>query len=116
MLAWILQLEGWFTLPTAFDPVAWHIHEMLFGFVAAVIAGFLLTAIPNWTGRLPLRGPPLIVLFSAWILGRLALTFSAYLGAGVTMACDLALLLAAAAWIAACGLFFVIHGRMPLGR
>ena len=43
-------------LPTRFDPLAWHIHEMLFGFVMAAVAGFLLTAIPNWTGRLPVRG------------------------------------------------------------
>ena len=48
-----LLLAGAVTLPTEFDPLAWHRHEMLFGFVGAVIAGFLLTAVPNWTGRLP---------------------------------------------------------------
>jgi uncharacterized protein involved in response to NO len=40
-------------LLTAFSPLDWHIHEMIYGYVAAAIAGFLLTAIPNWTGRLP---------------------------------------------------------------
>ena len=49
-------LTGVVTLPTAIDALAWHRHEMLFGFVGAVIAGFLLTAIPNWTGRLPIAG------------------------------------------------------------
>jgi len=51
----------------------WHIHEMLFGFFAAVAAGFLLTAIPNWTGRLPVRGASLAVLFGLWLLGRVAM-------------------------------------------
>jgi uncharacterized protein involved in response to NO len=50
---------GYLRLPTRFDPLTWHIHEMLFGFVMASVAGFLLTAIPNWTGRLPVRGYPL---------------------------------------------------------
>ena len=49
---------------------SWHAHEMLFGFVAAAVAGFALTAIPNWTGRLPLRGWPLASLFSLWVAGR----------------------------------------------
>ena len=43
-------------VPSRFDPLAWHIHEMLFGFVMAAVAGFLLTAIPNWTGRRPVSG------------------------------------------------------------
>jgi len=38
---------------------AWHAHEMIFGYLAAVMAGFILTAVPNWTGRLPLSGAPL---------------------------------------------------------
>ena len=44
------------SLPSRFDALAWHIHEMLFGFVMAAIAGFLLTAIPNWTARQPVNG------------------------------------------------------------
>ena len=72
MALWMAILQGAVSLPTAFDPVAWHVHEMLFGFVVAAIAGFLLTAIPNWTGRMPLQGIPLAVLVGAWITGRLA--------------------------------------------
>lgn len=53
----------------------WHIHEMLFGFLAAVIAGFLTTAIPNWTGRMPVIGAPLGGLFGLWVAGRLAMLF-----------------------------------------
>ncbi len=76
---WLATLSGSISLPTAFDPLAWHRHEMLFGFVGAVIAGFLLTAVPNWTGRLPIAGPPLAALFGLWIAARLALLFSALL-------------------------------------
>ena len=53
---WLVTLAGDISLPTAFAPLAWHRHEMLFGFVGAIISGFLLTAIPNWTGRLPIAG------------------------------------------------------------
>src|SRR5207248_8543729 len=48
MAAWLAMFYGYLRLPTRFDPLAWHIHEMLFGFVMAAVAGFLLTAIPNW--------------------------------------------------------------------
>src|SRR5262245_2249654 len=67
---WLLMLRGVVTLPTAFAAVTWHFHELLFGFVAAAIAGFLLTAIPNWTGRLPLQGWPLGALVALWAAGR----------------------------------------------
>lgn len=51
----------------------WHVHEMLFGYVPAVMAGFLLTAIPNWTGRTPLVGWSLMLLAGLWLAGRLAM-------------------------------------------
>lgn len=54
------------------DGRLWHVHEMLFGYLAGVIAGFLLTAVPNWTGRLPVTGAPLVMLFALWVVGRLA--------------------------------------------
>jgi uncharacterized protein involved in response to NO len=73
---WICSLTGELSLPTALEPLAWHRHEMLFGFVGAVIAGFLLTAVPNWTGRLPIAGWPLAGLFSLWAAARLAVLFS----------------------------------------
>ena len=71
--AWILLLtEGGDSefLSTARD---WHVHEMVFGFLPAVITGFLLTAIPNWTGRSPIRGRELMLLFSLWLAGRLVM-------------------------------------------
>ncbi len=54
----------------------WHVHEMIFGFLPAVITGFLLTAIPNWTDRPPIRGTELILLSSLWLAGRLAVALS----------------------------------------
>ena len=50
---WLAMLMGLIALPSRFDPLSWHVHEMLFGYLPAVITGFLFTAIPNWTGRLP---------------------------------------------------------------
>ena len=58
----------------------WHIHEMVFGFLGAVIAGFLTTAVPNWTGRMPVIGAPLAGLVSLWAVGRLAMLFQDRLG------------------------------------
>lgn len=94
---WLAVFAGELQLPTAFAPRDWHVHEMLFGYVGAVIAGFLLTAVPNWTGRLPIQGAPLAVLFSAWLAGRLATTFSGFLGWQLALAIDAAFLLLLAA-------------------
>lgn len=80
LVLWLCTLAGVITLPTAFDPLTWHRHEMLFGFVGAVVAGFLLTAIPNWTGRLPIAGTPLLGLFGLWLLARFAVLFSNHVG------------------------------------
>ncbi len=77
MVLWIVMLSGHEVLPTAFDPVSWHAHEFLFGYLGAVIAGFLLTAVPNWTGRLPVTGWALAALAGLWLLGRLAVALSA---------------------------------------
>ena len=85
---WLVALAAGNTLPSAFDPLAWHRHEMLFGFVGAVIAGFLLTAVPNWTGRLPIAGPPLAVLFALWVAARIAVLFSAKVGAATAALLD----------------------------
>ena len=73
---WLLELAGAISLPSAFEAVAWHRHEMLFGFVGAAMVGFLLTAIPNWTGRLPIAGMPLMALFGLWATARLAVLIS----------------------------------------
>ena len=56
MVLWIVMLSGAAPLPVAFDAVSWHAHEFLWGYTSAVITGFLLTAVPNWTGRLPVVG------------------------------------------------------------
>src|SRR4029078_2350626 len=66
MILWIALLTGTLTLAENCGLVAWHSHEFLFGYVSAALTGFLLTAIPNWTGRLPLKGGGLIAL---WLLG-----------------------------------------------
>lgn len=92
---WISMLTGRLDLPTAFDPIAWHVHEMLFGFVLAVIAGFLLTAVPNWTGRPPAQGGGLAALVALWMAGRVAVAWSAIdplLAAGIDLLFPLALL------------------------
>lgn len=89
---WLPVFRGQIGLPTEFDPLAWHAHEMIFGFVAASVAGFLLTAIPNWTGRLPLRGLPLLGLFCVWLAGRVAILASAEIGAAAATVIDLAFL------------------------
>jgi len=73
---WVPWYLGQITVPTTLAPLTWHVHELLFGYILAIIAGFLLTAVPNWTGRLPVVGYPLIGLFALWGLGRVAIAFS----------------------------------------
>ena len=90
---WLFSLAGAVELPAAMDALAWHRHEMLFGFVGAVIAGFLLTAIPNWTGRLPIAGAPLALFAALWGAGRLAVLLSAEIGHGLAAFLDVAFLL-----------------------
>jgi len=70
---WVGVFQGTFELGGFFSPIDWHIHEMLFGYTAAVVSGFLFTAIPNWTGRMPIKGWPLALLAALWVLGRLAM-------------------------------------------
>jgi uncharacterized protein involved in response to NO len=94
LVLWLAMLTGTVVLPTAFDPVSWHAHEMLFGFAAAAMAGFLLTAVPNWTGRMPLQGLPLAGLAALWLAGRVAVAFSAWTGPLAAAALDLAFLTA----------------------
>lgn len=72
MLLWIGSLAGSWQLAPGYGALAWHAHEMLFGYASAVVAGFLLTAVPNWTGRLPVTGWRLALLFSLWCLARIA--------------------------------------------
>jgi uncharacterized protein involved in response to NO len=86
---WLALYAGAIQLPTALAPSVWHAHEMIFGFAAATVAGFMLTAIPNWTGRMPLQGSSLAMLVFLWLIGRAAVLFSADIRAGVAALLDL---------------------------
>lgn len=94
ILIWVPLYTGALDMRMLFLPVDWHIHEMLFGYLAAIVAGFLLTAVPNWTGRLPVQGLPLLVLVLLWGAGRCAVILSASLGWQLTAAIDCAFLAA----------------------
>lgn len=90
MPLWIMVFAGAVELPSRFDPVSWHAHAFLFGYLGAIVAGFLLTAVPNWTGRLPVVGWQLAGLFALWCAGRVAVLVSALLPAWGTAVIDLA--------------------------
>lgn len=77
ILIWLPAFYGELKLSSGFAPRDWHVHEMLYGYLPAIVTGFLFTAIPNWTGRLPIRGLPLLTLVLVWTAGRLAVTVSA---------------------------------------
>lgn len=87
---WIVAFATGLAIPSRFDPLTWHIHEMLFGFAMAAIAGFLLTAIPNWTRRLPVRGAPLALLAGLWLAGRIACLVSAHMTPWLAAIVDIA--------------------------
>jgi uncharacterized protein involved in response to NO len=97
ILIWLPAFYGELKLVSTFAPRDWHVHEMLYGYLPAIITGFLFTAIPNWTGRLPLQGTPLATLVAVWIAGRIAVTFSATTGWWAAMIIDASFLLLVAA-------------------
>ena len=107
ILLWLPLLSGELETHSLFAAVDWHIHEMLFGYLAAIATGFLLTAIPNWTGRLPVQGLPLLGLVLTWLAGRLAIFCSAGIGPIAAAAVDCAFLLA----VAAAATIEVVAGR-----
>jgi uncharacterized protein involved in response to NO len=84
---WMLSVTGFVTLSVP-DPLHWHAHEMLFGYTGAVITGFILTAIPNWTRRLPVSGLPLAVLVLLWMAGRLVVLMQGQLDIIVVIVVD----------------------------
>ena len=89
VLLWTLLWHGgWPSGPENF--ALWHAHEMLVGFAMATVAGFLLTAIPNWTGRPRLEGWLLGWLVLAWLCGRIAMATSGFLPAWFVAPVDLA--------------------------
>jgi uncharacterized protein involved in response to NO len=90
LVMWMAVLGGIFALPSRFDPLSWHIHEMIYGFIMAAVGGFLLTAIANWTGQPPVAGGLLANLSFLWIAGRAACLVSAWFPAWLGVAVDLA--------------------------
>jgi len=93
LIPWWAGAFAWgVPLGTAWPPVLWHGHEMLFGFVGAAIAGFLLTAVPSWTGARGFAGWPLLTLAALWALGRIAVASSVLWPFAAVAALDLAFL------------------------
>ncbi len=90
---WILNYFGLLIVADNFDILLWHQHEMLYGFIAAAITGFILTAIPNWTGRLPIKNKPLGFLVFLWIVGRIGFLTITIFDVKVTALMDLPFLI-----------------------
>lgn len=91
---WTAAFNGLIRIPSRFDALAWHRHEMLFGYLGAVICGFLMTAIPNWTGRLPVAGARLAAFAGLWLAARLAVLFSGTIGLAPAFGLDVGFMLA----------------------
>jgi uncharacterized protein involved in response to NO len=100
VLVWLPLYIGDLALPTLFQPRDWHVHTTLFGGVMAIVAGFTLTAVANWTGRPPVAGRLLLVIVCLWLAGRLAVSTSAWIGANAAMVVDLLFPVALAAVLA----------------
>lgn len=98
MSFWIITLRNGTQFPGLFQGVAWHSHEMIFGYLAAIIAGFILTAVPNWTGRLPVSGKWLGLLLCVWIAGRISIAFTQLFWVGLVIDAAFLVMLAASLW------------------
>lgn len=88
LVLWLSALNGHAVLSSTFDPLLWHRHEMMFGCIGVAVVGFLLTAIPNWTGRLPIAGASLALFFGLWLAARLAMLYSASRGPWIASTVD----------------------------
>lgn len=89
LLIWGGFYAGHVTPPSfMLDPVSWHAHEMIYGFAMAIIAGFLLTAVPNWTGGAPAQHFHLAGLCVLWLAGRLAMNVDLGLPFIITLALE----------------------------
>ena len=88
--AWVAMAGGWLAAPSWLAPSLWHAHEMIYGLALAAAAGFLLTAVPVWTGAPPVRGRLLAAAALVWVLGRLALLCAGLLPAALVALADLA--------------------------
>lgn len=98
--AWLWLYSGGLAPFGSLPAFQWHAHEMLYGFVAAAIAGFMLTAVPSWTGARGFAGKPLILLFCLWLGGRIAMAATGLLPLPVVAVLELAFLPALAATLA----------------
>lgn len=96
VLAWTGIWLGTLSAPRWLAPPGWHGHEMIFGFVASAIAGFLLTAAPVWSGGRAPCGAPLAALFALWVAGRLGLAAAGLVPLWLVAALDVAFLPAVA--------------------
>jgi uncharacterized protein involved in response to NO len=92
MLLWLGLWQGYVDMALPVAPAFWHGHEMLFGYAAAVLAGFLLTAVPNWTNAPPVAGARLMLLVGVWFAARLAAWLPQIVPPSIAMAFDLAFL------------------------
>jgi uncharacterized protein involved in response to NO len=86
---WLVLWFGGHSLALVYPTMLWHGHEMVFGYGSAAVAGFLLTAVPNWTGAPPLSGRPLAALAGLWLAGRLAFALGGLLPPGVAASLSL---------------------------
>ncbi|MCX4187485.1 NnrS family protein [Methylophaga sp. OBS4] len=98
LLIWGLFLGGLLSFAPFGDTLFWHSHEMIFGFVGAVLVGFLLTAVQNWTGIRAPHGVQLVFLVALWLLGRIAVFFGSPLPIWLVALIDLSFLLISA-WL-----------------
>lgn len=89
---WIAAFSGWFAPGTYYGEILWHSHEMIFGYTTAVIAGFLLTAVRNWTQGPTPTGAGLAVLAALWVIGRILPFFPETVSPWLIAAVDLAFL------------------------
>jgi len=96
IILWLLMYKGAINLSPLGGGYWWHIHEMIFGFGCAIVAGFLLTAIQNWTGVRGAQGRTLLVLFLLWLTGRLVLLMPSIFSDTLTTIIDLSFLPAVA--------------------
>lgn len=94
---WVAALAGVDPLHLQLS-MEWHAHEMLFGYAGAIVAGFLTTSIPNWTGRMPIIGGPLAALAGVWVAGRIAMLVASQSIAAALIDSAFLILFAAVVW------------------
>lgn len=92
MATWVPAFVGWLSFGSYYEQIGWHSHELIFGYTCAVIAGFLLTAVRNWTERPTPVGASLALLVALWLLGRILPFFPQAVSPWLIAIADLAFL------------------------